>query len=55
MMEYQIKNENEWRASELELAYKQLAASMRAVDMAVGMKIPLILNMNRIWLTRTII
>jgi len=29
MMEYQIKNENEWRAKELELAYKQLAASMR--------------------------
>ena len=26
---YQIKNENEWRAKELELAYKQLAASMR--------------------------
>ena len=29
MMEYQIKNENEWRAKELELAYKQLAASNR--------------------------
>jgi hypothetical protein len=29
MMEYQIKNDNEWKAKELELAYKQLAASNR--------------------------